>query len=114
LGPGGRLQKASHFRRAQDEGHFARLVDQGETPGQIGPIQGDGEEEAQGRNRRVAARRGHAALSQVQLEAPHILGRGCLRRAAEEGREASDLTDVVGACLLDEMAHRHVVDHALA
>jgi hypothetical protein len=89
-------------------------VDQGETPGQIGPIQGDGEEEAQGHNRRVAARRGHAALSQVQLEAPHILGRGCLRRAAEEGREASDLTDVVGACLLDEMAHRHVVDHALA
>lgn len=53
-------------------------------------------------------------LSQVQLELPHILGRGGLRRAAEEGREASDLTDVIGAGLLDEMAHRHVVDHALA
>ncbi|ANY82962.1 hypothetical protein BB934_32605 (plasmid) [Microvirga ossetica] len=28
-------------------------MDQGETPSQIRPIEGDGEEEAQGRNRRV-------------------------------------------------------------
>ena len=114
LGARGRLEKASHFRRAQDEGYFARLVDQGETPGQIDPIEGDGEEEAQGRDRRVAAGWGHAAFGQVQLELPHILRRGGLRRAAEEGREASDLADVISAGLLDEMAHRHVIDHALA
>ncbi len=100
--------------RAQNEGHFARLVDQGEAPGQIRPIEGDAEEEPQGRDRRIAARRGHAALGQMQLEAPEILGRGRIWRAAEERREAPDLADVIGAGLLDEMAHRHVFDHALA
>jgi hypothetical protein len=81
--------------------------------GQIRPIAGDDEKEAQGRDGRIAAWWGHAACGQVQLELPHILGRGGLRRAAEESREASDLADVIGAGLLDEMAHRHVVGHAL-
>src|SRR3954469_26071563 len=42
-----------------------------------GRVQRHGEQEAQGRDRRVDARRLHAALPLVQLEAAHIVRRRC-------------------------------------
>src|SRR5947199_1992711 len=50
----------------------------------------------------------------MQLETAKILSRGRIRRTAEEGRERPDVADIVGARLLDEVAHGHVLDHAPA
>ena len=65
----------------------ARLVHDGETAGEIRPVERHGEEEAQRRDRAVDARRLHAALRLVQLEAAQILRRRRVGRAADEGRE---------------------------
>jgi hypothetical protein len=53
-------------------------------------------------------------LRQVQLKQTKVLGGGGIGRAAEESREALDVSDVVLLGLLREMTRRHVFDHALA
>src|SRR6476469_4662629 len=50
----------------------------------------------------------------MQLEKAKILRRGRIRRAAEKGCERPDVPDIVVVRLLDEVAHRHVFDHAPA
>ena len=50
----------------------------------------------------------------MQLEAAKILRCRRIRRTAEESCESLDLSDIVVARLLDEVAHRHVFDHTLA
>src|ERR1700732_4838879 len=50
----------------------------------------------------------------MQLKTAKILRRGSIRRTAQEGCERSDVPDIVVARLLDEVAHRHVFDHAPA
>src|SRR5580700_1934585 len=70
------------------------------------------EEEAQSRDRAVDARRLHAALRLVQLEATQILCRRGVGRAANEGRKRPDVPNVVVARLLAEAAYAHVLDHA--
>src|ERR1700675_1261150 len=50
----------------------------------------------------------------MQLEKAKILRRGRIRRAAEKGCKCPDVPDIVVARLLDEVAHRHVFDHAPA
>src|ERR1700737_3503937 len=50
----------------------------------------------------------------MQLEKAKILGRGRIRCAAEKGCKCPDVTDIVVVRLLDEVAHRHVFDHAPA
>jgi hypothetical protein len=80
----------------------------------ICPTDRHGEEETQRRNRVVDGRRTYPGLRLMQLEASQILRRGCIGRATEEGRESADVPDIVVARLLDEIAHAHVFDHALA
>src|ERR1700731_5175261 len=50
----------------------------------------------------------------MQLEAAKILRCRRIRRTAEESCEGLDLSDIVVVRLLDEVAHRHVFDHAPA
>src|SRR6202011_1391027 len=50
----------------------------------------------------------------MQLEKPKILRRGRIRRAAEKGCKCPDVPDILVVRLLDEVAHRHVFDHAPA
>src|SRR5260370_42432964 len=50
----------------------------------------------------------------MQLEKAKILRRGRIRRAAEKGCKCPDVPDIIVARLLDEVAHRHVFDHAPA
>src|SRR6266850_4351990 len=50
----------------------------------------------------------------MQLEKAKILRRGRIRRAAEKGCECPDVPDIVVVRLLNEVAHRHVFDHAPA
>src|SRR5712664_4459861 len=83
-------------------------------PCHLGAVERHGEEETQRHNRAIDARRTRAGLGLMQLEKAKILRRGRIRRAAEKGCECPDVSDIIVARLLDEVAHRHVFDHALA
>src|SRR5246500_216013 len=50
----------------------------------------------------------------MQLKTAKVLRRGSIRRTAEESCEGPHVPDIVVACLLDEVAHAHVFDHAPA
>src|SRR5439155_1661827 len=91
----------------------ARMAYDRKPSGKIRPLERHGEEETQGRDRAVDARRLHAALRLVELEAAQILRCRRIGRAADEGRERPDVANVVVARLLAEAAHAHVLDHAL-
>jgi hypothetical protein len=52
--------------------------------------------------------------SQVKLVATQILRLGPIRRQPEEGRELTDLPDIVALRMLAKLADRHVLDHPLA
>jgi hypothetical protein len=91
-----------------------RLPHEREVPCHLGAVERHGEEETQRRNRAIDARRTHAGLRLMQLEKAKILRRGRIRRAAEKGCKCPDVPDIVVVRLLDEVAHRHVFDHAPA
>ena len=68
-----------------------RLWYHGEPARQVRPVQRHREEETQGRDRAVDARRLHADPRLVQLEETQVFRRRRVGRAAEEGR-ANDRT----------------------
>src|SRR5437879_3786836 len=80
----------------------ARMAYDRKPSGKIRPLERHGEEETQGRDRAVDARRLHAALRLVELEAAQILRCRRIGRAADEGRERPDVANVVVARLLAE------------
>jgi hypothetical protein len=49
----------------------------------------------------------------MQLVATQVLDRGCVGRTAKEGSQLSHRPNVLHLCLVGELAHPHVVDHAL-
>jgi hypothetical protein len=53
-------------------------------------------------------------VDQVQLKAPQILDGGAIGRAPEEGGEPAHGADVGSLRLVAQLAHAHVVEHALA
>src|ERR1017187_698237 len=83
-------------------------------PCHLRAVERHGEEETQRHNRAIDARRTHPDLRLMQLEKAKILRRGRIRRAAEKGCKCPDVPDIVVARLLNEIAHRHVFDHAPA
>ena len=105
LRPRCRLQQQRHLLDAEHRRQPARVRHDGEPAGQIRPVERHGEEEAQRRDRAVDARRLHAALRLVQLEAAQIFRRRRVGRAADEGRECPHVADIVAARLLVEAAH---------
>ena len=109
-----RFEQPRYLLDAQHQRQLARLADERETAGEIGPVQRHGEEEAQRRDRAVDARRLEARLGLVHLEPAQVLGCGLVGGAAEEGGEGLHTADVVVLRLLGEAAHGHVLDHALA
>jgi hypothetical protein len=113
LRPRRRLEQKGDLLRAQHERQLARLAHDREPAGAIRPVERHAEQEAQGRDRAVDARRADTGLGLVQLEAAHLLGRRRVGRAADEGRERPDMPDVVVARLRADAAHGHVLDHAL-
>src|ERR1019366_8401179 len=72
------------------------------------------EKEPERDDRRIDDPRAHMGLRHMQLKQTKVLGGGGIGRAAEEGGEALDVTDVVRLGLLREVTRRHVFDHALA
>jgi hypothetical protein len=107
-----RLEQQRDLLDAQHGRQPERLAHHREPPGKVRPVKRRREEEAQGRDRVVDARRLHAALPLVQLEAAQILRCRRIGRPADEGRERPHMPNVVGARLLSEAAHHHVFDHA--
>src|SRR6201987_5972865 len=83
-------------------------------PGHLGAVERHGEKEAQRRNRAVDARRTYASPGLMQLKTAKILRDGLIRRTSQKHCERLDLPDIVVARLFDEVAHRHIFDHALA
>ena len=107
-----RLEQQRDLLDAEHGRQPARLAHDREPPGKIRPVKRHGEEETQCRDCTVDARRLHADLRLVQLEAAKILSRRRVRRPADEGRERPHVANVVVARLLGEAAHPHVLDHA--
>jgi hypothetical protein len=110
---GRRVQKPGHFLLAQDNRQLARPRCHAQIAGQFRTIYGDVEEEAQSRDRAVDRRRLQAALALMELEAPQIVRRCAIRRAAEKHRKGSDMTNVILTRLLGKIAQAHILDHAL-
>jgi hypothetical protein len=73
LRPRRRLEQQRDLLDTEHVGQAAGLAHNRRPMHQIRPVQRHGEQEAQGRDRRVHARRLHAALPLVQLETAHIL-----------------------------------------
>src|SRR6516225_3990110 len=82
-----RAQQQCHLLDAEHRRYPPRLRYDGEPARQVRPVERHGEEETQGRDRAVDARRLHAALRLVQLEETQVFRRRRVGRAADEGRE---------------------------
>ena len=91
---GGSREKSGHFLGAQNDRRPARLAHQCQTPDQIVAFERHFEEESECDDGRVDGPRAHMGLRHVQLKQTKILGRGGIGRAAEEGREVLDVSDV--------------------
>src|SRR5260370_26566772 len=57
---------------------------------------------------------GQGKIRQMKLVAPQVLDGGGVGQAPEECGELTDNADITGLRLRCELAHAHVVDHALA
>ena len=114
LGPRRSLEQPPDLLDAQHVRKLARVAHQNEAPREVRPIQRDGEEEAQRRDRAVDRRRLDAALRLMNLEAADVLTRRGLRRPLEKGGKAPDKHDVVALGLRPQAAHGHVFEHAPA
>src|SRR5262249_43996082 len=112
--PGRSPQRPGPRLGAWDGRLLARPPHEGEVRGHLGAVERHGEKEAQRRNRAVDARRTYASPGLMQLKTAKILSDGLIRRTSQKRCESPDLPDIVVARLLDEVAHRHVFDHALA
>src|ERR1017187_2083154 len=69
-----RLQKARHLLGAENDGNLARLRDECQVLDDVAPIERNGEEEPQRRNRTVDGRSTDAVRSEMQLEKPQLFG----------------------------------------
>src|SRR5215469_2432916 len=108
FGPGeqGDLLDAQHGRQP------ARFAHDREPPCKVRPVERHGQEETQGCDCTIDARRPHAGLCLMQLKATQILCGRRVGRPTEKGGQCADVTNVVVARLLAEATHVHVFDHA--
>ena len=100
FGPRRRLEQQRDLLEAQHGRQPARFAHDREPSGKVRSVERHGEEETQGRDRAVDARRLHAGLRLVQLEAAQILRRRRVGRPADEGCERPHVANVVAARLL--------------
>ena len=103
----GNLVPTQHHRQGAGHSHGIHLGHQ------LALIERDLEEELQPRDRSIERYRRSAEIDQMQLVAPQILDRGRVGRAPKEGGQLSYRANVMALCLVRELAHPHVVDHAL-
>src|SRR5277367_3030638 len=70
----GCLQKARHLLGAENDRNLARLRNERQVFDDVGPIQRNGEEEPQRRNRTVDGRGADVVRGEMQLEKPQLFG----------------------------------------
>ena len=114
LEAGGGVQQPGDLVAAQHHGQLARMGQPDELARQVRPIDRVGEEEAQRRHDAVHGRHRNAGIALLDLEPAQIIRRRRIGRAAQEGREAPDIANVVALRLSREPAHVHIVDQPLA
>ena len=111
VGDGG--QQAGDLLAGEDGGQRIGLARQRDAGRLLGPVEGDGVEEAQSAHDRADAAGLEPAGDQVQLVVAHVLEGELVRRAAVEGAEAGDRAHVDAARAGGHVAQLHVVEHAL-
>jgi hypothetical protein len=114
LEAGGRVEQARHLVAAQHHRQVAGPAHPNQLAGQIGSVEGIGEEEPQRRDDAVQGRHRNAGLALGELELAHILGGRRVQRSPQERGEAPHIADVVALRRHREAAHVHVVDQLLA
>ena len=102
------LLAAEHHRQA------LRQPDRLHSRHQLAALERDVEEELQPADRGVERHRRGAGIDQVQLVVAQVLHRGAIGRAPQIAREPAHRADVRTLRLGGELAHPHVVEHALA
>src|SRR3954467_2671197 len=88
--PWRRLEQPPDFLDAQHIGKLARVADDNQPPRQVWPVERDGEEEAQFRNRRIDAGRLHPGLGLVDLEPPDVFDGRRIGGTVEESSKAAN------------------------
>ncbi len=106
--------QAGHLLRAEHHGQRAWHPHGLHAGHQFGLIERDLEEELQSGDRGIERHGRDAVVDQMQLVAPQVLDGGGVGRAPEECGELTDHADITGLGSGCELAHAHVVDHALA
>ena len=82
--------------------------------GEIEPPHRHAKEKAQARHRAIAGLDRGPGLHQVQLELPHLVDGGRIRRALQPGGKPFAGTDVADLCALGQLPGSHILQHALA
>src|SRR6202790_2087615 len=101
---------------AKDVALLKKLWAVGQSAPQIARRLGCSRNAVCGRLTRLGLKRGHKSpTAKPKIRpVPKRNRRGRIRRAAEKGCKCPDVPDIVVVRLLDEVAHRHVFDHAPA
>jgi hypothetical protein len=103
----GDLVPTQHHRQGAGHSHRIHLGHQ------LALIERDLEEELQPRDCSIERHRRGAEIDQVQLVTPQILDRGRVGRTAKKSSELPHHADITALRLVRELAHPHVIDHAL-
>jgi hypothetical protein len=109
----GRFDQARHLLAAQDDRQLVRHLHRGHLGHPFGVADRELEEELQCGDRRVERDRRDTLNNQVQLVAAQILVAGRVGRATQKCGQPPHGTDVCVLGLGRELAHPHVLDHAL-
>src|SRR5271170_7078961 len=98
-------------RRFTDR-NLARLRNERQVLDDVAPIERNGEEKPQRRNRTVDGRRADLVRSEMQLEKPQLFSSRRVGRSAEKLCQLRNGANVVVLGLRRKIANRHVFDHA--
>src|SRR5271157_4047627 len=107
-------QKTLRLASAQNLGDLLRLLHVKDLGREIVPPHRHAQKKAHARHGAVAVLDGKAALHQMQLEQPYVLGRRRVGRALQIRRKPLARQDVAALRLPAETTRTHVFDHALA
>lgn len=99
--------------RAQYHRQLARQVHWLHLGHQLGMVEGDVKEKLQSADGGVERGRRDVMIDQARLVIAQVFDAGAVRRASQVLREVAHGGHVIQMCLVAELPHPHVVEHAL-
>ncbi|MDR3740244.1 MAG: hypothetical protein P4L40_14615, partial [Terracidiphilus sp.] len=111
---GGRSDQTRHLLATQHHRQLLGYTHVAHLGHQFAAVERDVEEELQPGDGGIERDRRDAPIDQVQLEAPKIFHGGCVGRTLEKAGEVPNRANVGSLGLGSELAHAHVIEHALA